>query len=147
MGKHLCEIFKNTYFEEHLCLAASELNFVSGSHLKPSRLQKHLQKYKSLSNQTFKKNSAYMSSIYLTPMLSCEPRFCVFIINGYYTKSNRLQSLDSSIQGVVIYYCVLFDQTRNSVDETVQWQHLNQYIKFIFTIENVVRLVLFVILF
>ena len=38
MGKHLCEIFKNTYFEEHLCLAASELNFVSGSHLKPSRL-------------------------------------------------------------------------------------------------------------
>ena len=38
MGKHLCEIFKNTYSEEHLCLAASELNFVSGSHLKPSRL-------------------------------------------------------------------------------------------------------------
>ena len=25
MGKHLCEIFKNTYFEEHLCTAASEL--------------------------------------------------------------------------------------------------------------------------
>ena len=25
MGKHLCEIFKNTYIEEHLCTAASEL--------------------------------------------------------------------------------------------------------------------------
>ena len=24
-GKHLCEIFKNTYFEEHLRTAASEL--------------------------------------------------------------------------------------------------------------------------
>ena len=25
MGKYLCEIFKNTYFEEHLRMAASEL--------------------------------------------------------------------------------------------------------------------------
>ena len=25
MGKHLCETFKNTYFEEHLHMAASEL--------------------------------------------------------------------------------------------------------------------------
>ena len=25
MGKHLCEIFKNTYFEEHLHMAVSEL--------------------------------------------------------------------------------------------------------------------------
>ena len=24
-GKHLCEIFKNTYFEEHLRMAVSEL--------------------------------------------------------------------------------------------------------------------------
>ena len=47
-GKHLCETFKNIYFEEHLRTTASELtvvlnevivwNFVSGSHLKPSRL-------------------------------------------------------------------------------------------------------------
>ena len=29
MGKHLCEIFKNTYFEEHLCTAASELTLQS----------------------------------------------------------------------------------------------------------------------
>ena len=43
MEKHLCEIFKNTYFQEHLHTAASEVtlrsdfwNFVSGSHLKPS---------------------------------------------------------------------------------------------------------------
>ena len=30
----------------------------------------------------------------LTPKLSLEPRFCKFIINGYYTKSKRLQSLN-----------------------------------------------------
>ena len=29
MGKHLCEIFKNTYFEEHLRTAASELTLES----------------------------------------------------------------------------------------------------------------------
>ena len=34
----------------------------------------------------------------------------------------------------------------NTVDETVQRQHLNQYIQFIFTREVVVRLVLFVVL-
>ena len=45
MGKHPREIFKNTYFKEHLCKDASELtlwsivwNFVSGLHLKPSQL-------------------------------------------------------------------------------------------------------------
>ena len=60
MGKHLCEIFQSNYFEEHLRTAAF------GSHLKPS------------------------SSIYLTPTHSCEPRFSMFIIHGYYTKSKRL---------------------------------------------------------
>ena len=29
MAKHLCEIFKNTYFEEHLRTAASELTLHS----------------------------------------------------------------------------------------------------------------------
>ena len=33
----------------------------------------------------------------------------------------------------------------NTVDETVQQQHLNQYVEFIYT-ENALRLVLFVIL-
>ena len=28
-GKHLCEIFKNTYFEQHLRTAASELTLQS----------------------------------------------------------------------------------------------------------------------
>ena len=32
-GKHLCKIFKNTYFEEHRRTAASELTLES--HLKP----------------------------------------------------------------------------------------------------------------
>ena len=85
-----------------------------------------------------------MPCMYLTPTLSCEPRFCMFIINGYYTKSKRLQSLDSLLEDVIIY-CVLFDQTGNTVDETVQQQHLNLYIKFTY-VENIIRLVLFVVL-
>ena len=32
---------------------------------------------------------------YITPTLSCEPRFGMFIINGYYTKFKHLQSLNS----------------------------------------------------
>ena len=54
-----------------------------------------LQKYRSLSNQSFKLNSARMSSLDLTPELSFEPRFRNIIINGYYTKSIRLQCLVS----------------------------------------------------
>ena len=85
-----------------------------------------------------------MPSTYLTPRLSCEPRFCMFIINGYCTKSKCLQSLDSLLKDVIVC-CVFFNQTGNTLDKTVQWQHLNQYIKFIY-IENVIRLVLFIVL-
>ena len=35
-----------------------------------------------------------MPSLYVHPNSSSEPRFCLFIINSYYTKSKRLQSLD-----------------------------------------------------
>ena len=41
-----------------------------------------LQKYQSLSNQNFKLNSAHMPSLNLTPKLSFEPRFCMFIVKG-----------------------------------------------------------------
>ena len=54
-----------------------------------------LQKYQPLSNQSFKHNWKQMPSLSLTPKLSFEPRFCMFIINDYYTKSERIQSLDS----------------------------------------------------
>ena len=37
----------------------------------------------------------HKSSLYLTPTLPFEPKFGMFIINGYYTKSKRLKSLDS----------------------------------------------------
>ena len=65
-----------------------------------SRFQNHpdlamLQKYQSLSNQSFKHNSTYMPSFDLTPTLSFEPRFRMFIITGYESKSKRLQSLES----------------------------------------------------
>ena len=46
-----------------------------------------LRKYQSLSSQSFKHNSAHMSSINLTAKLSLEPRFHIFIINDYYQKS------------------------------------------------------------
>ena len=48
-----------------------------------------LQKYYSLSNQSFKHNSAYVATLKLICKISFEPRFRMFIINGYYTKSKR----------------------------------------------------------
>ena len=53
------------------------------------------QKYQSLSNESFKQNSAHMTSLNLISRLSFEPRFCMFIINVQYTKSKCLQSLAS----------------------------------------------------
>ena len=104
-GKHLCEIFKNTCFEEYLHTAASERTlwsdiFVSGSHFKASWLGNIIRKYQPLSNQSFKQNVEHMLSIYLSPVLSCEPTFRMFIFNGYYTKTKRLQSLDSLLKDV-----------------------------------------------
>ena len=61
-----------------------------------------------------------MPSIYLTPTLSCEPKFCMFIRNSYFTKSKHLYSLDSRLKDIIII--VLFYYTGNTVDETVQWQ-------------------------
>ena len=60
-------------------------NFVSLSHLKPSRLC-NIIKIPLAFKPNFKQNSVHMPSIYLTPTLSFEPRFCMFIINSYYTK-------------------------------------------------------------
>ena len=72
---------------------------VSGTLFRDSCFQNHpdsvlLEKYQSRSNQGFEHNSADMQSENLTPNFSFEPRFCMFNINGYYTKSKRLQSLD-----------------------------------------------------
>ena len=44
----------------------------------------------SFSSQGFKHKLAHMCSLNLTPKLSFELRFCIFIINVYYTKSKRL---------------------------------------------------------
>ena len=60
-----------------------------------SRYQNHsdsliLQKYQSLSNQSFKHNLAQISSLDSTPTLSFEPAFRMFIINVYNTKTKRL---------------------------------------------------------
>ena len=60
--------------------------FVSGLHLKRSWLS-NITKYQSLSSQSFKQILVHMLSIYLTPALSCEPRFHMFIINDYCTES------------------------------------------------------------
>ena len=58
-----------------------------------------------------------MPSIYLTPKPSSEARFRMFIINGYYIKSKRLQFLDFLLKDV-IFCSGLFDWTGNTVDET-----------------------------
>ena len=54
-----------------------------------------LWKYQPLSNQSFKHKSANILSLNLSPKLYFELSFCIFIFNGYYTKSKHLQSLDS----------------------------------------------------
>ena len=41
-----------------------------------------------------------MLSVYLTPTFSCEPRFHMFIINGYYTKKQTLVVL-----GLIVKRC------------------------------------------
>ena len=94
-----CEISKNTYLEEHLRTAISEVTLGSNclglSFFLPRRFQNHpdsviLQKYQLLSNKSFKQNSAHMSSLNLTLKLSFEPRFRMFISYIYYAKSKRL---------------------------------------------------------
>ena len=59
------------------------------------RFQNHpdfliLQKHESLTSQTFKHNSAHIPSLNSSPKLSFEPRFHVFIINGYGRKKQTL---------------------------------------------------------
>ena len=50
-----------------------------------------LQKYQSLSNQSFEYNSMHMPFSNLTPTSSFEPRFHIFIINVYNWKSKYFQ--------------------------------------------------------
>ena len=49
-----------------------------------------ISKYQSLSNQSFKHNSANIAHLNSTPKLSFEPRFRKFIIKCYSTKNERL---------------------------------------------------------
>ena len=53
------------------------------------------QRYQSLLGQTFKRNSGHIPFLNLISKLYFEPRFRMFIINGYYTKTKRVKSLDS----------------------------------------------------
>ena len=84
-----CEISKDTCFEEHLPTAVSEVTLGSDC-LGNNPDSVILRKYQLLSNQRFKHNSTHMSSLNLTPTLSFEPRFCMFIMNGYDRKSKRM---------------------------------------------------------
>ena len=78
------------------------LNFVSGSHLKPSRLNNITSCFQT---RVLTKFYVYIIYIYLTPTLSYKPKFYMFI-TGYCTKS---KCLDSLLKDVIIYCCVLFD--------------------------------------
>ena len=83
-----CKIFKNTYFEEHMRTVVFKMTlkmWLFGILLLDSCFQNHpysviLQKYPSLSNQSFKHNLVHMSSIYLTAALPFETRFRMFIL-------------------------------------------------------------------
>ena len=63
-----------------------------------------LRKYLLLSNQSFKNTLAHILSLNLTPKFSFEFRFRMFIINSYYTRSKRLQSLDSLLLLLSVLY-------------------------------------------
>ena len=89
MGKHQCEIFKNI-FVRLLLKSLYEViiwNFVSGSHLKPSRLS-NITKIPITFKSKLSRKLGDMVFIYLIITLSSEPRFRMFIINGSYTKSS-----------------------------------------------------------
>ena len=90
------KVFGVSYFGECFWTAlGSNRNSVSGHSLLNHLDSLVLQKYQSLSNQSFKYNLALLPSLYLTPTLSFELRFRVFFNNGQYTKRKRTQSLDS----------------------------------------------------
>ena len=92
-------------------------NLISASHLKP------FSKIPVSFKPELKKNLVYVPSIYLTPTLSCKPRFCMLIINGYYTNATACSPWNPCQK---MQYCsVLFEYIGNIVDETVQPQHLN----------------------
>ena len=107
-GKHLCEIFKNTILKI-ICVQlllnwlykVIVLNFVSWSHLKPSRLNNITSRFQT---RVLAKFDVYIIYIYLTPTLSYKPNFYMFI-TGYYTKN---KCLDSLLKDVMIYFCVIW---------------------------------------
>ena len=64
--------------------------FVLGSPFNHDADSVMLEKYQSLSNQSFEHNLAHEQSLNLTHKLSFEPRSGAFIINVYYTKRKTL---------------------------------------------------------
>ena len=60
------------------------------------------QKYQSISNQSFKRNLAHMPCLNLTPKLSFESCFRMFIITGYYTKKQTLELLGQLVTLLIL---------------------------------------------
>ena len=96
-GKHLCEIFKNICFEEHLRTTAFELTLCSDSLelcfwtvFKMILTRWYYKNTSCFQTKALNKIWRICRLLCLSPMLSCEPRFCMFIINGYCTKSKLL---------------------------------------------------------
>ena len=86
------------------CFWTDFTKWLSGNLFPDSCFQNHLdsvilQKYHLLSNQSFKHNLVHWPSLNLTSKLSFEPGFCMFIINGYYTKKQTLVVL-----GLLVYH-------------------------------------------
>ena len=111
MGKYLCEIFKKTYFEKNLRMAASELALQSDCLELCFWIA-----FKTISTKWYYKNTGRFQKralnkiwhIYKLSMLSCKPSFSMFSINNYYTKRKPLQSSDTLLKDVIVYRCVLF---------------------------------------
>ena len=89
-----CEIFKNTYFKEHMHMVASELTLRSDC----LELCVWTVTFKTILSQKCYKNTSrfqtrackpHMLPLYLTPKLSFEPRFRMSIINRLLHKKQR----------------------------------------------------------
>ena len=87
LGKLLSRVLQRT--SGQLLFQTDFRKWLLGTLCLDSRFQNHpdsviLQKYQSLSKQSFKHNSAHMPFLNLTSNLSFEPRFHMIIINSYY---------------------------------------------------------------
>ena len=118
IGVLLSQSFCVTAFLKNICLRlllnrlheVIVWNYIPGQLLSKLSWLSNITKLPVALNQSFKHDSVHMLSLYLTPTLPFERRFCMFIISGYYTKCKGLQSLDSLLVYFLEYIPLFLDE-------------------------------------